>query len=117
MRTVAKPNTVIKKRAEELFWRDDFYIEELEQKALVYVKKFKKFTPGEVMMFLNFNGEVSAYVQPSHSEVVKFLDAKGSTVKVGYAHTTQTIDTLYAYGYVDQSAFYWEKGEIKYIGR
>jgi predicted transcriptional regulator len=78
----------------ELYWRKDFKMGKLEKEVLEYTKKHKGITPGEIVQFLSSVGH-----------------------KLGYAHATSIIDTLYANGYVDQSAFYWEKGKIKYVGK
>jgi len=97
----------------ELYWRKSFHLGVLEKKTLEYFKKFKRCTPGEIMMFLNSDIKLSLYSQPTKSEIQTFLNTKKPSLIVNYAKATRIIDTLYAFGYVDQSAFYWERGKIK----
>ena len=69
-------------------WKKIYPMGPLEYEVLEYVKKHKSFTPGEIQ----------------------------EPFKIGYAKATRVIDTLYVHGYVDQMAFYWQKGKIRYIG-
>lgn len=69
-------------------WEKIYPMGPLEYEVLEYVKKHKSFTPDEIQ----------------------------EPFKIGYAKATRVIDTLYVHGYVDQMAFYWQKGKIRYIG-
>lgn len=61
-----------------------------EKKALEIIKKRKEITPGTLNKLLKLNN---------------------------YAKATRLIDALFVHGYLDQNAFYWEKGPIKYTGK
>ena len=108
---------IYKSAKEEKHWKAIYPMGVLEYEVLKYVKKIKSFTPGEIMVFLNTKGNYKEYIKPTATEVKRFLKYNTKGLRIGYAHVVRAIDALYVHGYIDQTAFYWEKGDIKYIGK